>query len=76
MVNIPGKAGYQGFIFLLSNPQRWKPALARGESAKSLNYNDFLLAFFCANVALPFLRSEACKLGRAAFWVFAQFHEI
>ena len=32
-------------LFLLPNPQRWKPVLARGGSAKSLNHNDFLLAF-------------------------------
>lgn len=59
--------------FSLRNPQRWNPALARGGSAKSLNHNNFLLVFF-ANVSLPFLRSEACKLGRAAFWVFPRFH--
>ena len=32
-------------LFSLPNPQRWKPVLARGGSANSLNHNDFLLAF-------------------------------
>jgi hypothetical protein len=32
-------------LFLLPNPQRWKRALARGGSAKSLSHNDFLLPF-------------------------------
>ena len=34
-----------GSIFLVPNPQRWTPALAWAGSAKSLKYNDFLLAF-------------------------------